>query len=142
MASQVEEPGDARGSSPGSEERVKGSARDREKSAPPEGEADADMTQADQEEYARHLEMLANVSFTEGKLLRATTLNLTPSDVIVNIGYKADGVCDIREFTDPDGNVTANVGDVYDFLIERSENAEGYVTVSREKAEKLKVWDR
>ena len=106
------------------------------------GGSSEELSEADQLEYERHLNLLSNLSFSEGDVVRGQILKVNVSEVIVNVGYKSDGVVDIREFTDRDGNVTVTAGDQFDFLVERTENSEGYVALSKDKAEKLKVWDR
>src|SRR5258705_12414774 len=47
----------------------------------------------------------------------------------------------ITEFLDEAGQVTVQPGDIVDVLLERTEDREGYVVLSREKAEKMKIWD-
>ncbi|MFN7972452.1 MAG: 30S ribosomal protein S1 [Acidobacteriota bacterium] len=100
------------------------------------------MSDVDQQEYERHLDLLSSFSFSEGDVVRGTVLKVTPSEVLVNVGYKSDGIVDLREFTDRDGTVRVKAGDQFDFLVEKTESSEGYIVLSREKAEKMKVWDR
>jgi small subunit ribosomal protein S1 len=59
----------------------------------------------------------------------------------VDVGYKSEGIIDIEEFTDPGGKVHVAVGDEVDVLLEKAENKEGYVVLSKEKAEKVRVWE-
>src|SRR5881409_1474424 len=47
----------------------------------------------------------------------------------------------LEEFLDENGEVTVQQGDIVDVLLERTEDREGYVVLSREKAEKMKIWD-
>src|SRR5204863_319115 len=60
---------------------------------------------------------------------------------IVDVGYKSEGIIAIDEFLDENGEVTVQPGDIVDVLLERTEDREGYVVLSREKAEKMKIWD-
>jgi small subunit ribosomal protein S1 len=97
----------------------------------------------DQQEYARMLE-LYDTSFrnlAEGEVVKGTVLKVTPSEVIVDVGYKSEGIIQIAEFLDENGEVTVQAGDIVDVLLERTEDREGYVVLSREKAEKMKIWD-
>jgi small subunit ribosomal protein S1 len=61
--------------------------------------------------------------------------------VIVDIGYKSEGVIPASEFIDTTGKVNVQPGDVVDVLVEAKENDQGLVALSKEKADKLKVWD-
>jgi small subunit ribosomal protein S1 len=77
----------------------------------------------------------------EGQIIRGRVLAITPSEVIVDIGYKSEGIISLAEFTDFSGNVTVHQGDTVDVLLERTEDQNGYVVLSKDKAEKMKVWD-
>src|SRR6266498_1293317 len=77
----------------------------------------------------------------EGQIIRGRVLAVTPSEVIVDIGYKSEGIIPATEFTDFSGNVTVKEGDHVDVLLERTEDQNGYVVLSKDKAEKMKVWD-
>jgi small subunit ribosomal protein S1 len=78
----------------------------------------------------------------EGHLVRGRILKILDKEVIVDIGYKSEGVIDIHEFRAPDGSLEIREGDRVEVLLERTENSDGYVVLSREKAEKLKVWEQ
>src|SRR5207249_26345 len=80
-------------------------------------------------------------NIAEGEVVKGTVLKVTPSDVIVDVGYKSEGMIAISEFLDENGEVTVQPGDIVDVLLERTEDREGYVVLSREKAEKMKIWD-
>lgn len=77
----------------------------------------------------------------EGQIIRGRVLAVTPSEVIVDIGYKSEGIIPVTEFTDFSGAVTVKEGDHVDVLLERTEDQNGYVVLSKDKAEKMKVWD-
>ncbi len=77
----------------------------------------------------------------EGQIIRGRVLTITPSEVIVDIGYKSEGMIPLSEFTDFSGQVTIKAGDPVDVLLERTEDQNGYVVLSKDKAEKMKVWD-
>jgi small subunit ribosomal protein S1 len=77
----------------------------------------------------------------EGQIIRGRILTVTPSEVIVDIGYKSEGIIPVSEFTDFAGKVMVKPGDAVDVLLERTEDQNGYVVLSKDKAEKMKVWD-
>jgi small subunit ribosomal protein S1 len=76
----------------------------------------------------------------EGDILSGTVIAVDPEYVTVDIGYKSEGQIPIAEFRDQEGNVAVNVGDKVDVLLERKEADESLVTLSKEKADKLKAW--
>jgi small subunit ribosomal protein S1 len=77
----------------------------------------------------------------EGDVVEGTVLKVLDKEVVVDIGYKSEGVIDISEFRLVDGKPDVSAGDKVDVLLEKTEDREGYVVLSKEKAEKLKVWD-
>ena len=102
-----------------------------------------DGTEIDPQEYARLLEFY-DTSFrniAEGEVVKGTVVKVTPTEVIVDVGFKSEGIIPIEEFIDESGQVTAQPGDTVDVLLERTEDRDGYVVLSREKAEKMKIWD-
>src|SRR5437867_8791354 len=81
-------------------------------------------------------------TFAEGDIVRGKVLKVTPGEVVVDIGYKSEGILPVSEVTDYKGNVTVKAGEDIDVFIERLESANGYIALSREKAERMLVWDR
>jgi small subunit ribosomal protein S1 len=97
----------------------------------------------DPQEFARLVEFY-DTSFrnlAEGEVVKGTVVKVTPTEVVVDVGFKSEGVISIEEFIDENGQVAAQPGDIVDVLLERTEDREGYVVLSREKAEKMKIWD-
>jgi small subunit ribosomal protein S1 len=97
----------------------------------------------DAEEYERLLDMydVSFKNFAEGEVVRGIVLRVTESEVIVDVGYKSEGVIPIEEFRDETGKISIKQGETVDVLLEKTEDREGYVVLSKEKAEKMKVWD-
>jgi small subunit ribosomal protein S1 len=81
-------------------------------------------------------------SFSEGDIAHGKILKVTPTEVVIDIGYKSEGLLPISEVTGYDAEVKAKAGDEIDVFIERLEDPSGYVILSREKAERMMVWDR
>ncbi len=103
-------------------------------------ETDMEMSAAEYESLiAQYENSLKNLQ--EGQIIRGRVIQVTPTEVIVDIGYKSEGVIKISEFTDYDGKVTVTAGDRIDVLLESTEDQNGYVVLSKDKAEKMKVWD-
>src|SRR5436189_763377 len=99
--------------------------------------------QIDPAEFSRLLDVYDNSfrNIAEGEVVKGTILKVTSSEVIVDVGFKSEGIIAIDEFLDEAGEVTVQPGDIVDVLLERTEDREGYVVLSREKAEKMKIWD-
>jgi small subunit ribosomal protein S1 len=76
----------------------------------------------------------------EGDILKGTVLAVDSEYVTVDIGYKSEGQIPVSEFRDKGGVVELEVGDTIDVLLERKEDDEGFITLSKEKADKLKAW--
>jgi small subunit ribosomal protein S1 len=87
------------------------------------------------EEALKH----SNVRFAAGEIVKGTVIEVRPKEVLVDIGYKSEGAISGVEFDDIK---TVKVGDEVDVLIEKLEDKEGMVVLSREKAEFKKNWER
>ena len=80
--------------------------------------------------------------FSEGDIVHGRVLKVTPSEVVIDIGYKSEGLLAISEVTGYNSEVKVKPGDEIGVFIERLEDPSGYVILSREKAERMLVWDR
>ena len=76
----------------------------------------------------------------EGQILRGTVIDITPDHVTVDVGYKSEGQIPMQEFLKRDRKVDVKIGDRIDVLLEKKESEEGLLTLSKEKADKIKVW--
>jgi small subunit ribosomal protein S1 len=77
----------------------------------------------------------------EGEIVQGTVVAVQRDNVVIDIGGKSEGIIAVSEFVDATGQVTVKAGDRIDVYIESRENDEGLVTLSKEKADKMKVWD-
>lgn len=77
----------------------------------------------------------------EGEIVQGRVVQVGRDTVVVDIGGKSEGVISINEFTGAAGEITVEVGDKVDVYIESRENEHGLVSLSKEKADKMKVWD-
>jgi len=77
--------------------------------------------------------------FAAGEIVKGTVIEVRPKEVLVDIGYKSEGVIPAAEFEDIK---TVKVGDEVDVLIEKLEDKDGMVVLSKEKAEFKKNWER
>jgi small subunit ribosomal protein S1 len=78
----------------------------------------------------------------EGEVLQGHVLKVTPTEVIVDFGYKSEGLVPIAQVTGPDGTVTVRPGDTIDVVVDRKgEEPEGYILLSHERAGRIRAWD-
>lgn len=79
--------------------------------------------------------------FAEGEVTMGKIISVDKDHVLVDIGYKSEGQIDIHEFLDESGTARAEVGDAVEVMVEFWDDEEEVVILSKEKAEKIKVWD-
>ena len=80
-------------------------------------------------------------NLSEGEVIPGTVIEVSDSHVLVDIGFKSEGLVPIGEFRERGGVVNVKAGDTVDVLMENSETVDGGVILSREKAERMKIWD-
>jgi small subunit ribosomal protein S1 len=81
----------------------------------------------------------AITEFEEGEVVRGRVVHVGPSEVLVDVGYKSEGAIPIEEFQR--AGQLPEVGEELDVYLEAKEDAEGLIVLSKEKADKIKVWD-
>lgn len=74
---------------------------------------------------------------TEKEVIKGTVVGVNDKDVIINIGFKSDGLVPLSEFRDLDG---IKPGDIVEVFIEEQENALGQLILSRKKAKIVRAW--
>jgi len=89
-------------------------------------------------------EMLAMIeeslkTLDEGEIVRGKVLRLDDTEVLVDIGGKSEGVISMGEFSDADA---IKVGDIIDVFLEKMENQDGLIELSKTRADFVKVWDK
>ena len=94
------------------------------------------------EEYARLVSLYDESmrNLTEGEIVRGRVIGVTNNEVIVDVGYKSEGLIPIEEFKDLSGKVTVGPGDEVEVLLEKAEDLEGHILLSKTKAERMRVW--
>ncbi|MDP1586774.1 MAG: S1 RNA-binding domain-containing protein, partial [Prosthecobacter sp.] len=75
---------------------------------------------------------------SEGSIVKGKILEIKPQVILVDIGYKSEGAIPSNEFEDED----IQVGDEVEVLLERLENDEGMVVLSKEKAAHRQNWEK
>jgi small subunit ribosomal protein S1 len=93
-------------------------------------------------DYERLLDQYGGMgSLVEGDVVKGKVLKVTSSEVVVDVGYKSEGVIPIQEFIGSGGAIQIKPGDEVEVLLEFTEDREGHIVLSKEKAERLRVWD-
>src|SRR5579862_490556 len=85
------------------------------------------------------MKQTGSLPFAAGNIVKGHVIEVRPKEVLVDIGYKSEGVIPAQEFQDIKA---IKVGDEIDVLIEKLENKEGTVVLSHEKAEFKRNWER
>ena len=77
-------------------------------------------------------------TFTEGAIVKGQVVEVRPQEILINIGYKSEGLLPASEFADLN---EIHVGDEIDVLLERLEDEHGMVVLSKTRAEQQRNWD-
>jgi small subunit ribosomal protein S1 len=77
--------------------------------------------------------------FEEGEVVRGRVVHVGTSEVLVDVGYKSEGAIPIEEFHRHGG--LPKVGEEIEVYLEAKEDSEGLIVLSKDKADKIKVWD-
>ncbi|HTO13328.1 MAG TPA: 30S ribosomal protein S1 [Candidatus Binatia bacterium] len=77
--------------------------------------------------------------FEEGEVVRGRVVHVGTSEVLVDVGYKSEGAIPIEEFHRH--GALPKVGEEIEVYLEAKEDSEGLIVLSKDKADKIKVWD-
>jgi small subunit ribosomal protein S1 len=78
-------------------------------------------------------------AITDGEMVEGTVVGLTKTDVVINIGFKSDGLVSLNEFRDLQGLKT---GDVVEVMVVEKEDREGHLHLSRRQARITRAWEK
>ena len=81
-------------------------------------------------------------SLKEGNIIKGRIVKIKSDEVIIDINYKSEGVVPKTEFVDREGKLTIKEGDEVNVFLEKIENKNGLVVLSREKAAYMVTWDK
>ena len=109
--------------------------------SPEAGDAEPSGTQ-DFSALLETYEKESAASRQEGEIVRGIVVGISDQNVLVDIGYKSEGVVAREEFLDHQGNLTVKRGDEVDVLIKSLENQDGYAILSRAAAMQVQSWER
>jgi small subunit ribosomal protein S1 len=79
------------------------------------------------------------VQLNDGELIKGTVVGITKTDVVLNIGFKSDGLVSLNEFRDTPG---LKVGDEVEVMVVEKEDRDGNLNLSRKQARITRAWER
>ena len=89
-----------------------------------------------------YLESLSNEKqYKVGEIVPGKVIKVGKDFVTIDIGFKSEGQIPVSEFRGVDGKIGIAEGDQLDVFLENTENENGLVMLSKEKADKLRIWD-
>ncbi|MBI3992076.1 MAG: 30S ribosomal protein S1 [Candidatus Lambdaproteobacteria bacterium] len=80
--------------------------------------------------------------FKEFQIVKGTVVDIKKDFVIVDIGFKSEGQIDVHEFMGSNDELKVAIGDEIEVFLEAVEDSDGIVVLSKEKAEKLRIWEQ
>ena len=109
--------------------RAKGAAAE-DQAAPPSGEEFAQLRG----------ESLGDHKSFEGRVIKGTVIAVDNDMVLIDVGLKSEGRVPLKDFATPGQDSEIKAGDLVDVFVERYEDREGVVRLSREKARREEAW--
>ncbi|MBA2341214.1 MAG: S1 RNA-binding domain-containing protein, partial [Pyrinomonadaceae bacterium] len=79
-------------------------------------------------------------AFQEGEMVKGTVLGITERGVVIDFGFKSEGVAPQSDFTE-NGQVTVRAGEEVEVMIKSMDSPEGYPVLSRADAMRMRAWD-
>ena len=127
------------------EEKIDNKTINDEESNPENKEDDAFSTfNSEEDDKEIEMEQFYESSLSklqEGELVKGNVVQITKDHIMIDVGYKSEGQVSTSEFKDENGELAIAVGDEVEVLLERRENEDGIVVLSKDKADNLKVWN-
>ena len=103
--------------------------------------ADSEKESGDSMENVMNLYEESFKRFAEGEVVTGRIISIDKDHVLVDIGYKSEGQIRLSEFKNEEGNITAELGDSVEVMVEWWDDEEERVVLSKEKAANIKIWD-
>src|ERR1700675_1567343 len=104
------------------------------------GGAQGEVDNAPEESMEDWFSLEGSGDIQEGEVVRGRVVELRDSEILVDIGYKSEGTIPIEEFRH--AGSLPKVGDEIEVYLEAKEDNEGLIVLSKDKADKIKVWDQ
>lgn len=101
-----------------------------------------DVDTHDETEFEKLLNATETKQFAEGEVFDGKVISIGPDFVMVDIGYKQEGLVATREFQNFDGTLKIKEGQTIEVYLDKLESSMGNLVLSKDKAEILKAWDK
>jgi len=102
---------------------------------------DPDLNQDQVEDFrSMYLDTMRNV--TEGEVVAGTVVSVEKDFLLVDVGYKSEGVIALEEFRGKDGELNVTPGEEIEVYLEQMEDSEGRVVLSKQKVDRQKIWSK
>ncbi|MCP4912298.1 MAG: 30S ribosomal protein S1 [Oligoflexia bacterium] len=98
--------------------------------------------EVEKSEFSELLDQGEDKDFTEGEVYNGKVVHIGNDYVMVDIGYKQEGLVSTKEFLNFDGTLKIKDGDTIEVYLEKLESPLGNLVLSKDKAEILKAWDK
>jgi small subunit ribosomal protein S1 len=102
---------------------------------------DAEFSMEDFGKILAEHEQSHRSEISEGEVVKGRVVKITDQNVIIDVGFKSEGIVAISEFKDGE-KITVNPGEEVDVYVKQLENAEGYVELSRADAVRMQSWEQ
>lgn len=106
-----------------------------------EGQVYDDLDDGDDSEDFAKLYEESIKDLREREVVTGTVVGISQDGVLVDVGYKSEGIIPRVQFQDESGELTVAEGDTVEVFLEKKEDSEGLIYLSKEKADKMKVWN-
>lgn len=93
-------------------------------------------------EFANLLSQASDKAFVEGEVYKGNVISVGNDYIMIDIGYKQEGLVSTKEFKGFDGQVKIKAGDQIDVYLEKLESTMGNLVLSKDKAEIIRAWDK
>ncbi|MGH9767645.1 MAG: 30S ribosomal protein S1 [Blastocatellia bacterium] len=104
-------------------------------------DADGEFSMEDFGKILAEHEQSHRSEISEGEVVKGRVVKITEQNVIIDVGFKSEGIVAINEFKDGE-KITINPGDEVDVYVKQLENSEGYVELSRADAVRMQSWEQ
>ncbi len=101
-----------------------------------------DVETTNETEFGKMLSESASSNFQEGEVFNGKVISIGNDYVMIDIGYKQEGLVSVKEFQNYDGTLKISEGDEIEVYLEKLESKLGNLVLSKDKAEILKAWDK
>ncbi len=103
---------------------------------------DINLAEIGRDDFEALFDSILNTSrIREQSVVPGKVINIVDDWVLVDVGYKAEGVIPLHEFADEEGTIRVEIGDTIDVFLDAMDEDQGQLRVSKRKADEMKAWE-